>query len=195
MQNQTSQNVKIFFLFPPFAITMYVSFSGFLYNTSLCLFPSENSCPEQGCSAQVSYISGHFCFIRVFHQLWLQCVIYTQIFEGLEIIGRESEEQLKPMAIQNMWTFCSKMLLFKRKSRSKNSNPWPTPPLPPLVLNGGNCRMWHTLRLLTKCTPNRLKCTNKKVDTMKSVMSSVLNEVMGQNQRLPGSTFWGSSCS
>ena len=60
MQNQTSKNVTIF-LCSPFAITSSLSFPGFLYNTSLCVSPSDSSCPEQDCSAQVSYISGHSC--------------------------------------------------------------------------------------------------------------------------------------
>lgn len=34
---------------------------------------------------------------RCFHQLWLHCVKYTYVFEGMEVIGREGEQQLKPV--------------------------------------------------------------------------------------------------
>lgn len=72
---------------------------------------------------------------KSFHQLCLHCVKYTYIFEGMEVIGRESEYHLKPMP----FTICEHSVQYcyclKKNQGQKSQIPGPFPSLPSLVLN------------------------------------------------------------
>lgn len=54
----------------------------------------------------------------------------------------------------------------KKNQGQRSQIPGPFPSLPPLVLNGDtiNSKVYCAFRLLIKCTSNRLKHRNKKVD-------------------------------
>ena len=91
MRNQTSKTEPIF-LCSPFAITSALSFPGSLCNTSLQIVPALNRA-----AMPKSHTSLDIPVAKCFHQLWLHCVKYTYVFEGMEVIGREGEQQLKPV--------------------------------------------------------------------------------------------------